>query len=892
MEPNRRLVFIFRLCLYLCFFLSGGSALMYQIIWTRKCMLLLGTTTYAVSAVLSIFFLGLGVGSFIGGRIAERTLNPIRWYAMVELLIGLWAWVIIEMATDWSGFILFLIKSMPENATVFFVLRVIIAVVWFTLPSIGMGMTFPLLSKYDYMRGTSTERHISMLYLTNTFGATIGVILAGFILIPNVGYIYTTGLAVIVNIVAGIIALIISNSPISFIKAETNIIEEEFPNNEIGIDKIDILLLAGVFISGLICLALEVLWTRLLIMVFLGTTYAYTSVLVSVLVGIALGALISSVLIKKIKNKSGILGLGYGITGTGILLTLFFISRLPEWIKQFDLEVTTNFYYGIFGKFFFAFLILILPMIGFGFTFPFALTLIRRLKTNSYSKVGLAYGINTIGGIVGSIVGGFFIIPVMGCEKGIYYLGLLLFAVGIIFALIDKQYRAINVSIIFASFALSYSICPSLLMEKINRFYLPEKHKILFFKEGIEGTVAVSAPEKINPNDERVLWINRVQATTAVERGVRMNRFQGIIPRMFNRDPQQVLFMCFGSGITCGTLGIGGFKEIDAVEISPEVLQASTLFADKNFNVLDMNHLNIHIDDARNFLIRAGKGYDFITTEPMPLALAGVSMFYTREFYQFCLQHLNDGGMVSQWVPFHSSSEKIVQSVVHTFANVFPYCAGLFVNADLFLVGSNQPLLLDPSRLEKILEQNFVLKEAMIQAGFPDIEEIMACFVMNKESLIHFSKEGIFITDTFPWVEFDAPKYIYNRKSVPQNLNRLKQCFSKIENNLTYEGLSKEKREQIIKRQQSHQQDLDGLILYYDGLLVGDEVRQRFINSLGIDKNNKQAQYYLRTIAMAQIEQYIRWDETDKAWAVISEVSPYLENDVIWQEWFQNLNLK
>lgn len=132
MEPNRRLVFIFRLCLYLCFFLSGGSALMYQIIWTRKCMLLLGTTTYAVSTVLSIFFLGLGVGSFIGGRIAERTLNPIRWYAMVELLIGLWAWVIIEMATDWSGFILFLIKSMPENATVFFVLRVIIAVVWFT----------------------------------------------------------------------------------------------------------------------------------------------------------------------------------------------------------------------------------------------------------------------------------------------------------------------------------------------------------------------------------------------------------------------------------------------------------------------------------------------------------------------------------------------------------------------------------------------------------------------------------------------------------------------------------------------------------------------------------------------------------------------------------------
>lgn len=889
MKQNKYSACLFRFLLYVSIFLSGGSALIYQVVWTRQCMLLLGSTAYAVGTVLSIFFLGLGLGSFFGGKVAERTLNPMRWYAWIEILTGLWALIVIDVVSNKSGIALYLIRLLPDKTWFLFLARISIAIFWFVLPSLCMGMTFPLLVRYEPTLKRKTRRYVSFLYFVNTTGAVLGAFFAGFVFIPNSGYTVTFYIAIGMSLGIGVIAWFISQFQEAIITQECND-EESVKEIEDGKERkaSEKVIFLGVFLSGFVCLALEVLWTRLFIMIFLGTNYAYTSVLISVLAGISIGALCVSILINKFPLRMGILGWGYSLTGFGVLLTLIFISNLPQWMNRLQLEGTDQFYYGILGKFLLAFLILLIPMIGFGFTFPYALTLLRHFKRKSVvPSIGLAYGLNTIGSILGSLAGGFVVIPLLGCEKGVTFIGILIILSGFLFAFIDRKYHWTNLSflLVFLSLFLVENV-----MEKINRYYLPEQHHLLFFSEGTEGTVAVSSPEKRTPEDERVLWINRVQATTAVERGVRMNRFQGIIPWMFNRNPQQVLFMCFGSGITCGTLGIGGFKHVDAVEISPEVLDAGDYFKDLNFNVMEMDNVRIYVDDARNFLIRSGQKYDFITTEPMPLAMAGVSMFYTQEFYQFCLQRLNNGGMISQWVPFHSSSEEIVQSAVYTFLKVFPYAVGLFVNADLFLVGSNSPLLLNPEGLEQVLRQNTTLKEAILQAGFPDIEEIMACFVMDRRGLENFSEQGKIITDGFPWVEFIAPQYVYNRKSVPQNLKRLKQCVSEIEHTLL-PGSTENLKNSIKKRYNSHKRDLDGLMLYYEGLLVGDEVRENFIESLKIDRNNKQSQYYLRTISKTQIEQYIRWGEKDKAKRILEEVTPYLEDDPQWQKWQRQLQL-
>ena len=123
MNNSKYATYVFRLLLYISFFLSGSSALIYQIVWTRQSMLLLGSTAYAISTVLSIFFLGLGLGSFWGGKIAERTSNPMRWYVGLELFIGLWALIIIDFISNKGQMVVLLIRLFPENTWFLFLIE-------------------------------------------------------------------------------------------------------------------------------------------------------------------------------------------------------------------------------------------------------------------------------------------------------------------------------------------------------------------------------------------------------------------------------------------------------------------------------------------------------------------------------------------------------------------------------------------------------------------------------------------------------------------------------------------------------------------------------------------------------------------------------------------------
>ncbi len=231
MNNSRFSAYVFRLVLYLSFFLSGGSALIYQIVWTRQCMLLLGSTAYAVSTVLSIFFLGLGLGSFIGGKLAERTSNPMRWYAGIEVLIGLWAWVVIDIVSNRGAIVLSLIQVLPDNEWFLFLLRVSIAIFWFALPSLCMGMTFPLLVRYEQTLKRKTRRYISLLYSINTLGAVLGAFLAGFILIPTSGYAITFYIAIAISWGVGIIAWLISQFQEAMITQE-GVREENIRNRK------------------------------------------------------------------------------------------------------------------------------------------------------------------------------------------------------------------------------------------------------------------------------------------------------------------------------------------------------------------------------------------------------------------------------------------------------------------------------------------------------------------------------------------------------------------------------------------------------------------------------------------------------------------------------------
>ncbi len=862
------------------FFTSGACGLVYQVAWTRELALLLGARAYAVSLVLSIFFLGLGMGSLWGGRLADRVRRPLLVYALFETLIGLWAVAFLGLMGPAESVVVAALRAFEFSWFSGVLLRGAAAFVLLIVPVTLMGATLPLLSRFVADDPALNGRRIGALYTLNTLGAMMGCYLAGFLLLQRFGYARTTLIAAGLNLAIGVAAALLSrvrparecgtgapacqpSDPAHMLTAEGGC-----PTLPSG------WLMAAFAVTGFTALALEVLWTRLLAMVFLGTTYAYTTMLTTLLCGLALGGLAGSAVVTRIRNAAGAAGMLLGALALAYLLTVPWFAQLPgQFLKMqesaghdWDAEVRVKFILAFFTMFPATFLS--------GALFPVLVRAVAQTAGRVGRDVGGLYAANTLGGVLGAAAGGFVLLPVLGAQRSMEFLALLPALAGLPLLLrcpvTSMRVKSAAVLVLVCGLGAVWIWLPQDISRTINASYMPADHEVLYYREGIEGTVAVSQPKGEKDGTNRVLWINRVQATTSIERGVKMNRLEGALPLLFDRNPREVLFMCFGSGITCGTLALSDFDRIDAVEISPDVLTAAPWFKHDNLGVTERKNVHFIIDDGRNHLLRTKNRYDFITFEPMPMAVAGVSAFYTRQYYELCLSRLNPGGMVSQWVPMHGSSPEVVRSLVRTFTGVFPeYCA-FFVNADLFLIGSNQPLKLDYDAARRRLAVP-ELAQALSAVGLPDATELMGCFVMDKPALTKFAEGGTEMTDDLPWAEYTAPKLVYARR-VPESLDLLRSQLASPMAIMDPASINAEERAAVERRHQSRVSDIIATRGYYGGLVMGTEALDGFIKSLSIDPVNPNARYYLLQIATAQAETFMKWRERDKAEAVVNAV--------------------
>ena len=875
------------------FFTSGACGLIYQVAWTRELALLLGARAYAVSLVLSIFFLGLGWGSLWGGRLADRTRRPLLVYALLEVLVGLWAAAFLGLMGPAEHVVVAALRAFEFSWFSGVLLRGAAAFVLLIVPVTLMGATLPLLARFVTGDPALNGRRVGALYTVNTLGAMTGCFLAGFVLLERFGYTRTTLIAAGLNLAIGAAAALLSrvrpagglqpgdasNAPAGECGtgapacrpsglAHKLTAEGGRPTFHPG------WLIAAFAVTGFTALALEVLWTRLLAMVFLGTTYAYTTMLTTLLCGLALGGLAGSAVVTRIRNAAGAAGMLLGALGVAYLLTVPWFAHLPEQFLKMQQSAGRDWDAEVRVKFLLAFATMFPATFLSGALFPVLVRAVAQTAGRVGRDVGGLYAANTLGGVLGAAAGGFVLLPALGAQRSMELLALFPALAGLPLLLrcpgTPGRRKAAALLVLTGATCAAWFVLPSDISKTINASYMPTDHEVLYYREGVEGTVAVSQPKGEKDGTNRVLWINRVQATTSIERGVKMNRLEGALPLLFDRNPREVLFMCFGSGITCGTLALSDFDRIDAVEISPDVLAAAPWFKRDNLGVTERKNVNFIIDDGRNHLLRTKHRYDFITFEPMPMAVAGVAAFYTREYYELCLSRLKPGGMVSQWVPLHGSSPDVVRSLARTFTGVFPeYCA-FFVNADLFLIGSDRPLKLDYAAARRRLAVP-ELAQALAAAGLPDATELTGCFVMDKPALAAFAEGGTEMTDDLPWAEYTAPKLVYARK-VPESLDLLKPRLTSPMAIMNPASLDADALTAVERRHRSRVSDISALQGYYGGLVMGTEARDGFINSLRIDPANPNARYYLLQIAAAQTEMFVKWRERDKAEAVARKV--------------------
>jgi spermidine synthase len=696
-----------RSILYALFFFSGIAGLVYEILWMRYFNLLFGNTAKAAAMVLVVFFLGMAIGSLWGGRLAHRVRNPLTLYGWVEMSIALTAAPIPLLLPLYEHLYAPIFLNLETYSLPFLLdsVRFLMAL-GITLPAgIFLGATFPIMGAVIVKNPSQLGRDPGMLYGLNTLGGVCGVILTGFFLPALWGITRTYSLAVIINFaVAGFVLLCIrlNAGPSDAIKFDQDTPQAQRTGKKKGQDASllpDWLLLGIAFGSGVGTIALEVLWTRIFSLVFHNSVYSFSAIVLLALAGFSLGALLVSAFAKYTSNPAGLLGLTLGLTGLLILLTPFIFFQMTG-LAYFAYGVGWPWY--LFKVIFLVALVILIPVLCAGATLPIVWRLFGILR-----PIGITLGIvnvwNLAGAIFGALCAGFLMIPVIGLWKSILVISVLFFILSQVTLLYVSKRWAKG----FASMAVLAAL--TLLLFGIHHLTysvqrLKEGERLLYLDEGKEAVISVVE------DGSGVRWLKSnnnysLGATVAVRGEKRL----GHLPLLLHPSPKEVAFIGIGTGISMSAVLDHPVDHLVGMEILPGVLDAIPYFSTHNRNLLTNERVDVVVGDGRVYLKTTDRRFDVIISDLFIPWHAGTGSLYTLEHFEASRERLNRGGIYCQWLPLYQMSGWELGSIAATFAKAFPYVSiwrGDFSTTVpiIGLVGSLEPIALDPEELDRRLE--------------------------------------------------------------------------------------------------------------------------------------------------------------------------------------------
>jgi spermidine synthase len=728
------------------FMVSGATALVYQILWVRELSLTLGSTVQAISLVVSAFMAGLALGSLGLGARADRSGSPLRVYAALEAGIGICALVVPFV----FGALERLATASPDarSAAAPEWLPFVIAFVVLLVPTTLMGATLPVLSRY--VAGFSLPRGatIGLLYGFNTIGAVAGTALAGFVLIRAFGVRRTTELAAVANLLLFAAAFVLSRrwpSPAPAVPDASGARGSERD------------LLAPVvivyFVAGFVGLALEVLWTRAVVLLTTNTIYAFTVILTTFLVGLAAGSSIMSAFLPRVRRLREVLGGIQVLIGVLAAITPLAIDRFALTFFQ-SVEKAATESMGLAGRILTAYLIaipFILPAtLLMGAAFPLIARVVADATERVGRAVGSAYAVNTAGAVLGSLVGTFGLLPAIGIQRSILTFSLVSVAGGAYLLARSRSRAWLSGSAAAGAVVVAMLVAsPNHFRSMLSRTFDAD---LTFYREGVEATVAAyDSPNAARP----VLAINN---TALDDRGV-VHQLLAHLPALIHPNPERVLVLGFGVGITSQSFSTYGVPVNDCVEISPEVMEAAPRFAELNGNIAARGDpsFRLHVTDGRRFLLSGGERYDIIALDANSgdLRNAGVGKLYTVDFFKLCRDRLRPAGLVTLYASPNAMLTEYCM-VLRTFQEVFPH-ATLWLDLNFgqtsVLVGSVTPIRIE---LRRFLERKN-RPEVLADLRRFDLDQpgaLLSSYLMGEEMIRYFCRDAELNTDDHPVMEF------------------------------------------------------------------------------------------------------------------------------------------
>jgi spermidine synthase len=669
--------------IYLLVFLSGFSALIYQILWMKQLGLLFGNTSHAAGATLAAFFAGLAVGSWFWGKRSTQVRNSLRIYAGLELGIAITALLYFVVLKGYHVIYPEVYQSV-HSASWLLLIKFVLALALIFPPAFCMGGTIPVMGQYAIQIASRFGSTSALLYGINTLGATLGALLAGFFMPVWFGFRATCMIAMGITLVLAVLAFFVSRVATVTVTASRadearedegeSVIVKLAPADHKEFDKNRASLTAICFLSGFGVLALEVLWTRMFSLVLENSVYTYAAILVVVLSCLAGGSLMSSVLARQKWQPNTILAILLGLSGFSIAMTPTVFMEVTDSFQFLAIKASwLEFVFFIFKK---CALTIGLPALVLGAIFPYLMKTEEQYSTSPGRSLGRLATINTIGAILGSLFCAFVFLEQFGMWRSMQIMGAIYFVMALCMPLVRGRVRIVvkcvsGVGLILLFTALNPSQLPVTGVLEMRKDEVTIKAW-----EGSDCTVSV-----VRGNDGLSIKINSDYGLGSTNGRVRQ-ACQAEIPLMLKPDAKSVFFLGMGTGISAGAALSDRFPQVERVvtcELSPNVIAASKEFM-TNVDGVDLTsglytdpRSTVLTEDGRHYLMATKEKFDMIDADLFVPYHSGAGSLYTIEHFESVKQRLNPGGIFVQWVPAYQVTDFEFHVIGRTMLEVFDH---------------------------------------------------------------------------------------------------------------------------------------------------------------------------------------------------------------------------
>ena len=706
----------------LCFVVSGATGLIYEVLWARMLGLVFGATTLAVSTVLAAFMGGLALGSALaGGRLASRIRKPLATYGWMEIGIAGYALLVPFLFRLIDHVYVFVWQQFQPGFFAFSLWRFVLSSLVLLVPTTLMGATLPVLAAALVNSSGRNSNSVTRLYACNLAGAILGTLIAGFVLLPELGVRKTIFVAALLNVMVGGIAVVLQRRTTTELRAEQVQTKVDGQGVEVGRSRF---WLFAAFASGFVTISTQVSWTRILTMIIGSSTYAFSIVVALFLIGLAAGAWWIARKDRTESLRATMMRIEV-FTAISLLASLYSLNKIPAILITLGLHFQTSSWAGLLAlQILSATLLILVPAYLMGMVMPLVLVWASADQVRAVARVGRSYAVNTIGAIAGAFVAGFVLIPKTSTRFTLLLAATLCLVVA---GVAYKPSEATKDPALKRSLAIGlipvFAIVLFLLAPPMNLADLsigaydslvrvlaqtregakaearepdkPEVHELIWYQEGPTATVSVRKDQ----NTVSLAINGRTNASDSVF-DMPTQTMLGRIPLLIAPRIDNGLIIGYATGITVGAMLKSPIQSVTCVELEPATVAASAYFNHVNYRPLNDPRLKLIIDDARAFLRVTPNRYDIIVSEPSHPWVPGVANLFTQEFFELGRSRLTDEGVFVQWVQIYQLSNESLRSVLATYSSVFPHVlmfrvGGLNKGKDLILVGSNRPLNMD-----------------------------------------------------------------------------------------------------------------------------------------------------------------------------------------------------